>query len=403
MDMKFKTFFVLLGLILTCGILPYSIAFADNKYIVPGDVRKGWQVFIEKGCVQCHAMGEKSRSAIAPDLLKSSSTHLSASGLAAVMWNHAPAMWEKMSAKWFTFKKFNQTETADLFAFIYFIRYLDTSGNPDKGRTILNTKGCADCHSIGGKGGKIGPDLAMWKDYTNPILWVQMMWNHATKMKIAMEKETLTWPKLERNDIIDIIAYISTIGKPARIKEVILVSGDPMEGKRIFSARGCGRCHEPEETGKQIGPNLVSGIDTFPPTVGQLASLMWNHFPDMLNIMKQENIKLPDLSAKDMADITAYLFSLHYFDLPGNPVAGGKIFQTKQCVVCHDKSPQTKTSKYGPNLAAMRGRTSPIYIATALWNHGPNMVSSMKDRNIKWQKISDKELNDLIAYLNLNN
>jgi len=39
-------------------------------------------------------------------------------------------------------------------------------------------------------------------------------------------------------------------------------------------------------------------------------------------------------------------------------------------------------------------------MATALWNHGPKMIAIMKERNIKWRKIADKELIDLVAYFN---
>lgn len=401
MKAKFKSTAVVLGISLAFGILLQSAAGAEDKYSVPGDARKGWQVFTEKGCVQCHAMGGKS-AAVAPDLFKSSSTHLSSSGLAAVMWNHAPEMWEKMSAKWLVYKKFENTEMADLFAFIYFIRYLDAPGNPGKGKEVLKTKGCTECHSIGGKGGKIGPDLAIWKDYTNPILWVQMMWNHAQKMKNAIEKGSLTWPKLERNDIIDIIAYVGTIGKPAKINEVVLAAGDPSAGKKSFSEKGCGLCHGTEGAEKKNGPNLGAGKSDFPSTVGQLASLMWNHFPNMIKQMRQENIKLPELSAKEIADITAYLFAIRYYDVSGNSAMGGKVFEGKQCGICHDTTQQSvKLKKEGPNLVSLKGQVSPIYIATALWNHGPRMVGRMKERNIKWQKISDKELNNLIAYLNL--
>jgi len=101
-----------------------------------------------------------------------------------------------------------------------------------------------------------------------------------------------------------------------------------------------------------------------------------------------------------MADITAYLFAIRYFDAPGNSVAGGKIFETKHCSVCHDTSKSPKAPKDGTNLATLRGTVSPIGFATSLWNHGPSMVSRMKSKNIKWQRISDKELNNLIAYLN---
>ena len=120
----------------------------------------------------------------------------------------------------------------------------------------------------------------------------------------------------------------------------------------------------------------------------------------MVNQMQKENIRVPELSSKDMANITAYLFSLRYFDPVGNTVVGKKLFQDRQCSVCHHVRKDAAGSKEGPNLASLKGRVSPIYMATALWNHGPRMIGKMKEKNLRWQKITGKELIDLMEYLN---
>ena len=255
-----------------------------------------------------------------------------------------------------------------------------------------------ECHSIGEKRGKIGPDLAMWAEFTNPILWVQMMWNHAQKMKTAMDQGAIAWPKLERNDIADIIAYVRNF-KSSK-ESVFLATGDPEEGKRLFSQKSCAQCHATENSVKSKGPNLGIQKKDFPPTLGQFAGLMWNHFPGMLSEMQKENIRVPELSAKDIANITAYLFSIRYFDPAGDKAAGKKIFQEKRCNVCHDIQKDSAGKKEGPDLARLKGMVSPIYMATALWNHGPKMIGNMKEKNIKWQRITDKELINLMEYLN---
>jgi cytochrome c2 len=396
MKAKVNIAIIFLGILLICG-LNLRCVFAEDKYLIPGDARKGWEVFSQKGCIQCHGMAEKGKKSIAPDLSRSPSSHLSSGGLAAAMWNHAPEMWEKMSAKLIEFKRLNDTEMANLFAFLYFMRYLDEPGNAAKGKEVLKTKGCIECHSIGETNGKIGPDLATWAEYTNPLLWVQMMWNHALKMKDAMDKVTIAWPKLEKNDVVDIIAYIRTF-KSSKKEDVFLAMGDPTEGKQLFSQKGCAQCHATQGTGKTKGANLGVQKKDFPPTIGQFASLMWDHFPQMFNEMKKENIKIPELSAKNIADITAYLFSIRYFDPIGDSIFGKKLFQEKRCIICHDVRKDVEGKKEGPNLAKLKGIVSPIYMATALWNHGPKMIGIMKERNIKWQKITDKELIDLIAY-----
>ncbi|HBF12301.1 MAG TPA: hypothetical protein DDW49_02765, partial [Deltaproteobacteria bacterium] len=76
---------------------------ATGKYLLPGDAKKGWQSFFTKGCIKCHAVwGEGSR--IGPNLGSTPSRHLTEAQIAAAMWNHAPTMWEKMSAKGIDFK-----------------------------------------------------------------------------------------------------------------------------------------------------------------------------------------------------------------------------------------------------------------------------------------------------------
>lgn len=115
--------------------LNLNYAFAQDAYLIPGDARRGWQIFATKGCIKCHSIGEEGKK-IGPDLSKNPSHHLSAAGLAANMWNHAPDMWKKISAKGVKIKRFKKTEMADLFAFLYFIRYLDEPGNPAKGEEV---------------------------------------------------------------------------------------------------------------------------------------------------------------------------------------------------------------------------------------------------------------------------
>ena len=53
-----------------------------------------------------------------------------------------------------------------------------------------------------------------------------------------------------------------------------------------------------------------------------------------------------------------------------------------------------------PGLADLRGQISPIFMAQALWNHGPEMLERMRKAKMAWQKIDGKEMVDLMEYLN---
>jgi mono/diheme cytochrome c family protein len=358
---------------------------ADKKgdYLLPGDMKEGWKVFTKKKCNTCHAIwGEGGKEG--PDLGSLPESYVSQSQLAALMWNHWPEMWGKMVAKKIPLQKMDKQEMADLFAFLYFIRYMDEPGNPQNGKRLMETKHCGECHAVGKEGGK--GDLSRWGMYTNPILWAQMMWNHSPQMEQEMRKKGLSWVEFKGNEMVDLIVYIRSLS--SKKEKVYLSPGDPPSGKKLFAQKGCARCHSPR------GEVDLSKKKDFPRTLAQLAGMMWNHSYQMWKGMEEKGIGRPTLSPQEMADLVAYLFSTQYFDEPGTPEEGKKVFVKKQCNLCHAKGAPT------PNLTALKGQISPILMAQTMWNHGPEMLEKMRKANVPWRKVDGKEMVDLMEYLN---
>ena len=119
----------------------------EGAFFIPGDPKSGIKIFFEKGCIRCHSiLGEGGRTA--PDLARTPARHLGAAELVAAMWNHAPAMWEKMTLERLTAPEFSTDEMTDLFAFLYSVRSLDEPGDPDLGRQFLRRKCLADRKSV---------------------------------------------------------------------------------------------------------------------------------------------------------------------------------------------------------------------------------------------------------------
>ena len=121
---------------------------------------------------------------------------------------------------------------------------------------------------------------------------------------------------------------------------------------------------------------------------------MWNHAP----VMHQRAGKnFPILGPGDMSNLVAYLFAQRYFDEEGDAERGLQVFQSKNCVSCH----QWKMQETGaPDLAMATERYSPITIAAAVWRHGPRMLELMRQQNITWPEFTGAEISDLIAFLN---
>jgi mono/diheme cytochrome c family protein len=373
--------------------LPRLGAQGPGGYFIPGDAKAGIQIFFQKGCAKCHAvLGEGGRSA--PDLARAPAGHLSAAELVAGMWNHAPAMWERMRVEHVAPPRFTEGEMANLFAFLYSVRSMDEPGDPERGRQLLSEKRCLSCHAVAGRGGRVGPDLRNWASYRNPVSWVQAMWNHAPAMQALMAERGLDWPQFKATNVADLIAYIRTLA-PNPSGRVYLRPADPEAGRQLFRQKGCVACHVVRGAGGGAAPDL--GARPLPRTLGQVAGLMWNHSPSMWASMQAQHVPRPQFSHKEMADLIAYLFAERYFEVKGNTGRGRRMFEDKGCAGCHSVG---EGVGIGPDLARWRGGASTIPLATVLWNHGPLMFERMEEQQIPWPRFRPGEIVDLMEFLN---
>lgn len=172
-------------------------------------------------------------------------------------------------------------------------------------------------------------------------------------------------------------------------------SQDPLAGSRVFGAKGCVKCHSVNGVGAKVAPDLARTMK--PRSFVDLATAMWNHLPHMTDRMKGLGIARPQLDSKETGDLVGFLYTLNYFDAPGNANVGKRLFSEKQCIACH--TVRGTGGVVGPNLDHLRQFRSPIFVASAMWNHGPPMAEKMKERGIARPTFTGTELRDLIAYL----
>jgi mono/diheme cytochrome c family protein len=172
-------------------------------------------------------------------------------------------------------------------------------------------------------------------------------------------------------------------------------SQDPLAGSRVFGVKGCVKCHSINGVGGKVGPDLALRLR--PRSFYDVATAMWNHLPRMAERMKQLGITRPQLTAQEAGDLVGFLYTLHYFDPPGNVAAGRQLFLEKKCIVCHQVG--GTGGVVGPNLDSLKQFASPIYVASAMWNHGPAMAEVMKARGVERPTFTAQELRDLIAFL----
>ena len=170
---------------------------------------------------------------------------------------------------------------------------------------------------------------------------------------------------------------------------------DPVAGSRIFGAKGCAKCHAIMGIGGKVGPDL--GRIAGPRSFYDLAAAMWNHLPQMAKQMVKLGISRPEVSPSETGDLIAFLYTLNYFDRPGDSKVGHDVFLKKQCVACHQVG--GTGGVIGPSLDSLARQRSPIFLAAAMWEHGAAMNEAMRAKNIARPTFTGSELEDLVAYL----
>jgi mono/diheme cytochrome c family protein len=170
---------------------------------------------------------------------------------------------------------------------------------------------------------------------------------------------------------------------------------DPLAGSRVFGAKGCVRCHAVKGVGGRIGPDL--GRTDRPRSFFDLAASMWNHAPRMADRMRSLGIQRPALEARESGDLVAFLFTIDYFERPGDSETGRRLFREKRCILCHQAG--GVGGVLGPNLDVVAAHATPISLAAAMWNHGPQMSEVMRARGIERPIFKAGELRDLMAYV----
>lgn len=181
----------------------------------------------------------------------------------------------------------------------------------------------------------------------------------------------------------------------ARAQSVLSPSQDPLAGARVFGSKGCVKCHSINGVGGKVGPDLARSLK--PRSFYDVATAMWNHLSRMADRMKQLGITRPQLTAQEAGDLVGFLYTLNYFDPPGNTAAGRQLFSEKKCIICHQVG--GTGGVVGPNLDSLKQFASPIYVASAMWNHGPAMAEVMKAKGVERPSFTGPELRDLIAFL----
>ena len=171
-------------------------------YVLPGRTDEGRNLFMNKGCIQCHGVQGQGRR-LAPDLA-ARGRQWSLIEFAAAMWNKEPVMTSAMVERGISVPQLRAGEMADVVAYLSSIQYFGESGNPARGQRRIQARGCLDCHSLYGRGGPAG-DLARTEGFDSPAAVIAAMWNHI--LLTESQPDSVTWPTLQPVEMADLAAF----------------------------------------------------------------------------------------------------------------------------------------------------------------------------------------------------
>ena len=385
--------------ILLLGVVFILFSFMGSsgraQTLIPEDPAKGARLFVSKGCIRCHAFkGEGGKTG--PDFgrVDLGNTLLD---LASKLLNHIPPMVQGMERMRMTKPNLTGEEITDISAYLYFLKFFDDPGNGTRGQYLFNEKGCGKCHPLSGRGKEGEPGLDQFPQNISPVYLSEMIWNHGPVMIAQMVKLGMKWPTFEGTEMMDLLEYIKVNARGPK-ETAFITPGNPREGRKIFFEKGCIKCHAIRGEGGKGGEDLGKRAQLFYKSLTQITSIMWNKGPTVLAKMAQTQTGIPKFTAKEMADLLAYLYFLHFIDEPGNPVNGKKAYLEMGCVKCHglDGKPgdwmRVDLSKY-------QKVSHPIDIVAGLWNHSLEIEKAMKEKGISWPRFKREELVDILEFI----
>ena len=200
------------SLVLLCGP---GIAAAQPLSRPAADPVAGAQLFQTRGCNDCHA-GDLARFREQPRSLPA---------LAAAMWNHFPAMAERIRAAKMKTPYLTSSELRNLVAFLSpgdpvvaapdDPRLLGEVGDPARGKQVVVDKGCLRCHSVsspaGQRAGKPGrPGRASGSPWT--VVGAEMAAKPPSfLMELERQGQGGAWAPLSAGEMADLVAYVQAL------------------------------------------------------------------------------------------------------------------------------------------------------------------------------------------------
>ena len=352
-----------------------------------GNPFRGREVFKDKGCVRCHSVWGHGGT-LGPEIT------VAVAGktwdeLVGDFWNHTPRMIDEGNARGYPWPTLERGEMADILSYLYYLRLFDEPGDPARGAFTYARLQCTGCHTLGGRGGRLGGALDRFGVYPSPLPLAQAMWNAGPLMQREQLRLAGPIPQFTGHEMADLQAYIRAEGRRPGREVKLQPLPNPVRGAAVYRSKSCGACH-----GQASGrvPDITRSA--LSKTASEIAGLLWNHSYAMGTEMAARGVPFPRFEDDELSDLIAYLYFRGYLGEDGDPRRGLTVFSAKGCAGCHAGGVEG-----APDLAKVLQQTDRAGIASAMWNHAPQMHGLMAEKAPFWPKFEPGEMRNLVAYL----
>lgn len=130
---------------------------------------------------------------------------------------------------------------------------MKTIPGPAAGRRLFEEKGCFGCHSIGGKGGDLGPALDQVAKRRDPV-WIVAHFQNPQAVSPGTLMPQFNFTEQETRALTEFLLSLSDTNVVGFLKVPSAIN--PIErGKGVYKKYGCAGCHGPEGQGGVPNPN----------------------------------------------------------------------------------------------------------------------------------------------------
>jgi mono/diheme cytochrome c family protein len=267
-----------------------------------GEETLGQEVFFKKGCSQCHTVEPLQGSGKPGRPVYEMGQFQVPVNLAVAVWNHGTRMFQTITKEHMRWPEFQDKEVTGLVAFIRSRNAVPREsdlvlpGDPRRGQALFESKSCVSCHRPATQAA-LGPDFSASGRATSLSSLIASLWNHYPKMSKTITASGVSYSKIERDEMADILAYVYWLKATG-------IGGNSAVGRSLYQSKQCAACHSPSGQKSSAAPSLVKSQTA--ESAYSLLAAIWNHGPRMEALLRERNIPWPPLTGDEMRNLVAF-------------------------------------------------------------------------------------------------